>query len=562
MHSLPPFLIFVVGALVLPLVAARHRPALTLLVPLAGFVNLLMLESGNHWQVALLGYTLELGRIDKLSFLFAFLFNLAAALGAIFALHVRDAMQQVAALLYAGGAVGAVFAGDLVTLFIFWEVMAVSSAFLIFARRTEHASRAGLRYLIAQITSGVLLLAGAVIHQGETGSLAFDLLDLSGLGAKLIFIAFGIKCAWPLIHAWLPDAYPEATATGTVYLSAFTTKFAVYGLARAFPGTELLIYIGTAMTMFPIFFAVIENDLRRVLSYSLINQVGFMVVGIGLGTTLALNGTVSHAFNHVIYKALLFMSMGAVLHMTGRIHATDLGGLYKSMPLTTTFCIIGAASISAFPLFSGFVSKSMVLAGAAQDGHVVVYLLLLFASAGVVEHAGIKVPYFAFFAHDSGIRTTEPPVNMLIAMGFAAFICVFNGVWPWLLYDFLPWPVDYAPYTPTHVIAQAQLLLFAVLAVVLLMVSGLYPPEMRLVNLDSDWLVRRLGKRLAVGAGRAVMAAWSGLLDAAQGALGGLISHLYQAHGPRGVLARTWPTGSTVMWIAALLAIYLLINYA
>jgi multicomponent Na+:H+ antiporter subunit D len=559
--GVPPFVIFLVGALLVPLIGERFRPAWTLVVPLVGLVNLLVLEPGVYWQTPILDYTLTFGRVDKLAFLFALLFHIATILGSIFALHVRDPMQQVSALLYSGGTLGAVFAGDLLTLFIFWEVMAVSSVFLIWARRSPRANRAGMRYLIVQVTSGLLLLAGALLHYGETGSLAFEALDVSGLGPKLILLSFGIKCAWPFLHNWLTDAYPEATPTGTVFLSAFSTKVAVYALVRAFPGTELLIYVGTAMTMFPIFFAVIENDLRRVLSYSLINQVGFMVVGIGLGTTLALNGTVSHAFNHVIYKALLFMSMGAVLHMTGRIHATDLGGLYKSMPLTTTFCIIGAASISAFPLFSGFVSKSMILASAAEEGHVVVFLLLLFASAGVVEHAGIKVPYFAFFAHDSGIRTTEPPANMLIAMALAAAISVFNGVWPWLLYEFLPWPVEYAPYTPTHVIAQAQLLLFAVLAVALLMISGLYPPEIRLVNLDSDWLWRRLGKGLAVGIGTAVGAAWASLGASVRGFLGEVGAYLYRSHGPRGVLSRAWPTGSTVMWIAVLLAIYLVVNY-
>ena len=370
--------------------------------------------------------------------------------------------------------------------------MAVASVFLIWARRTERATRAGMRYLIIQIGSGVILLAGAIVYFHETGSIEFSYLGTDSLGGKLIFFAFGIKCAWPFLHTWLTDAYPEATPTGTVFLSAFTTKVAVYALARGYPGTEALIYIGTAMAMFPIFFAVIENDLRRVLAYSMINQIGFMVVGIGLGTALALNGAVSHAFNDVIFKGLLFMSMGAVLHMTGRINGSELGGLYKSMPITTTLCIVGAASISAFPLFSGFVSKSMVMAAAAQEGYIVVFLLLLFASAGVFHHAGIKIPFFTFFAHDSGIRTTEPPINMLIAMGAAAAICIFNGTYPWLLYNLLPWEVAYEPYTLTHVLTQTQLLFFSALAFALLMISGVYPPELKLINLDADWFYRRV----------------------------------------------------------------------
>jgi multicomponent Na+:H+ antiporter subunit D len=277
-------------------------------------------------------------------------------------------------------------------------------------------------------------------------------------------------------------------------LSAFTTKVAVYALARAFPGTEILIWIGAAMTVFPIFYAVIENNLRRVLSYSLINQVGFMVAGIGIGTPLSLNGAVAHTFNNILFKSLLFMSMGAVMHQTGKINATDLGGLYKTMPLTTLFCIIGALSISGFPLFNGFVSKSMIMGAATHEGMGILWLVLLFASAGVFHHAGIKIPYFAFFSHDSGIRTKEPPLNMILAMGIAAFLCIFIGIFPGPLYSILPYPVDYQPYTGAHVLDQLQLLSFAALAFCFLILSGIYPAEIRAINLDADWFYRKGGK--------------------------------------------------------------------
>ena len=462
--SLPPALIFFAGALLVALAPGRLRPTLTLLVPLFGGWNLWYVAQGGGLEVALFDTRLELVRADKLALLFGILFHLATFLACLYALHLRDRMQQVSALIYAGGALGAVFAGDLITLFVAWEIMAVASVFLIWARRTPRASAAGLRYLTVQISSGLLLLAGALLHISETGSPAFGHIGLGSLAGILIFTAFGIKCAFPLVHSWLTDAYPEATPTGMVFLAAFTTKVAVYGLARSFAGTEVLIYIGTAMTMFPIFFAVIENDLRRVLAFSLINQVGFMVVGIGIGTELALNGAISHAFNDVLFKGLLLMSMGAVLHQTGKINGSELGGLYKTMPITTGFCLVGAASISAFPLFSGFVSKSMVMVAAAEEGHWIVWLLLLFASAGVFHHAGIKIPYFAFFAHDSGIRTREPPLNMLLAMGLGALLCILIGVFPSLLYGLLPWDVHYVPYTADHVLTQLQLLFFAALA--------------------------------------------------------------------------------------------------
>ncbi len=556
--SLPPALIFFAGALIIALAPGRLRPALTLLVPLVGGWNLWYVADGGGLAVTLFDYRLELVRSDKLSLLFGILFHLATFVISIYALHIRDRMQQVSALVYAGGALGAVFAGDLITLFVAWELMAVSSVFLIWARRTPRASGAGLRYLAMQISSGLLLLAGALLHISETGSLAFGPLGVGSLAGIFIFTAFGIKCAFPLVHSWLTDAYPEATPTGMVFLSAFTTKVAIYGLARSFAGTEALIYIGTAMAMFPIFFAVIENDLRRVLAFSLINQVGFMVVGIGIGSELALNGAVSHAFNDVLFKGLLLMTMGAVLHQTGKINGSELGGLYKTMPITTGLCIVGAASISAFPLFSGFVSKSMVMVAAAQEGYWVVWLLLLFASAGVFHHAGIKIPYFA---HDSGIRTREPPLNMLLAMGLSAALCILIGVYPSLLYSLLPWEVNYIPYTADHVLTQLQLLFFSALAFAWLNLAGLYPPELPSVNLDADWLYRRLG----LGAVRRANRIWAKAEQAGARLVemsgAALRRAAVQHYGPAGVLARTWSTGFAALWVVVLLGICLILYY-
>ncbi len=494
--SLPPFAIFYIGAVILALAPRGARPWIMLLIPVAGLGNMATLDDGLHLSFALFDFQATLLRVDKLSMLFGWLFHIAALFGAVFALHEKDLSQQVSATVYAGSALGAVFVEDLISLFVFWELLAVSSVFLIWARRTAKAYAAGLRYLIYQILSGVILMAGVLLYLYTTGQNSFSQLSLDNTASALIFLAFGVKCAFPFLHTWLTDAYPEATPTGTVFLSAFTTKVAVYSLARAFPGTEMLVYIGAAMTCFPIFYAVIENDLRRVLAYSMINQIGFMVCGIGIGTELALNGAVSHAFNDVIFKGLLMMTMGAVLFRTGKINGSDLGGLYKSMPKTTTFCIIGAASISAFPLFSGFVSKSMVMAAAVEEGYAWIWLMLLFASAGVFHHAGIKIPFFAFFAHDSGIRVREAPINMLIAMGIAAGLCLYIGIYPWTLYSLLPYPVAYLPFDTTHVLTQLQLLFFSALAFTWLKLTGIYPPELISTNIDADWLYRKLGPTL------------------------------------------------------------------
>lgn len=559
--SLSPGWILILGAFLVPLLPGRLRPVYVLALPVLAGLQLFGLENGSYGQANIFGYTLTFLRVDALSRIFGTIFLIAAFLNAIYGMHERSPMQEVAALVYAGAAISAVFAGDMITLFVFWELTAISAVFHIWASRTEAAYRAGMRYLIIQVGSGVFLLAGVILYANATGSIAFGYLGLNGLATTLILIAFGIKSAFPLLNNWLQDAYPEATVTGTVVLSAFTTKLAIYALARAFPGTEMLIYVGAIMTAFPVFFAVIENDLRRVLAFGLNIQLGFMVTGIGVGTPLAINGAISHAFVSVIYQSLLFMSMGAVLYRTGTAKASDLGGLVRSMPLTTVFCIVGAASISAFPLFSGFIAKSLTLSATLDQGYVITWLVLLFASAAVFAHAGFKTPYFAFFARDSGIRCKEAPPNMLIAMGIAAFLSIAIGVYPDPLYAMLPYPVDYQPYTGPNVMKQLQLLFFAMLAFAVLVRAGLYPAELPSLILNTDWTYRRALPRLYAWLLQRGTQLRAGILARLQRRLERFIAQVYRHHGPEGVMARTWTTGNMVLWVALLLGGYLIVYY-
>ena len=583
LSSLPPFVLFFVGAVVIAFTRGTVRKVLILAIPLVGGLNLLFgVEPGLHLQFDLLGYTLTPYRADKLSLLFGYLFHLAAFLGFIYALHLGDGtpegsvagevgeddivgnasagLQHVAAMVYAGSALGAVFAGDFITLFIFWELLAISSAFLVWARKSERSYATGFRYLIIHVISGVLLLSGALMLAHETGSIEFGHVGLAGTGAAgwILLLSFGIKAGFPLLHNWITEAYPESTPTGTVFLSAFTTKVAVYALARSFVGTDVLIYIGTAMTFFPIFYAVLENDLRRVLGYSMINQIGFMVAGIGIGTSMAVNGAVAHAFADVIFKGLLFMSMGAVMTMTGRTKGTDLGGIYKTMPFTAGLCIVGASAISAFPLFSAFVTKSMIMVAAIEEHHYVVWLFMLFASAGVLEHAGIKIPFFSFFAHDSGIRAKEPPRNMLIAMSIGAVLCVLIGVFPTQFYTLLPYEMDYHPYDLRHVVTQLQLLAFGALGFITLVKSGVYPDEKRAIHVDAEWFYRKAGPWLVGTVGRAVTRVDVYVRSSVLEFVGSIMHGAKRTHGPVGPLAKSWPTGSMVLWVAILLVAYLL----
>jgi multicomponent Na+:H+ antiporter subunit D len=485
-----PGLLLILGGWIVPLLRGRTKQAVMVLLPSAALADCLLLDPGTYGVVSFLGQELVFGRVDRLSLLFSYVFALMALLGMVYALHVKDDAQHLAALTYAGAALGAVFAGDFLTLFVFMELMAVSAALLVWLRRQRAAVAAGFRYLLVHLFGGLCLLGGIVLYWSQTGSLTFG--DMSpyvgGAAANLILVAFLLNAAVPPLGAWLPDAYPEATATGAVFMTAFTTKSAVYTLIRGFAGTEILVWLGAAMAVYGVVYAVLENDARRLLAYHIISQVGYMVCGVGIGSALALNGAAAHAFAHILYKALLFMGAGAVLQVTGLRKLSDMGGLYRTMPWTLALYMIGAFAISAVPLFSGFVSKAMVVSSAAESHRGAIFLLLTLASSGTFLHTGLKLPYYMFFGKDRGLPGHEPPKNMLAAMSVAAGACILIGVFPALLYSQLPFPVDYAPYTVRHVTATLGLLGFTALGFFLLL-KHLDPEPV--ISLDTDWFYRR-----------------------------------------------------------------------
>ena len=589
MNSLPPGIILILGPLLLPFFSGKLliQRAIALALPVLSCWHMASLPDGFVYEMTMFGYEMMPVRVDSLSLVWGYVFHIAALLSVIYALHVKDTMQHVAGVMYAGAAIGAAFAGDLITLFIFWELTAITSVFLIWANRTPTSGKVGTRYLVIQVGSGVILLFGVMLWANDTGSVLFnafqpaaddpkqlvgmfvdpETMGPNSLAAWLILLAFGIKAAFPFLHNWLQDSYPNATVTGTVFLSAFTTKLAIYALARGFAGTDILIYVGAVMTLFPIFFAVIENDLRKVLAYSLNNQLGYMVVGIGIGTQLALNGTAGHAFAHIIYKGLLFMAMGAVLFRTGTIKANQLGGLYKSMPVTTICCIIGSLSISGFPLFSGFVTKSMTLSAAFNLDVGWLFVALLIASAGVVDHSGIKIPFFAFFAHDNGWKVDPAPKNMQVAMILAAAICIFLGVYPAPLYSLLPFDVNAAyhggewhNYSGWHIMTSLNLLLFAALAFALLFRSKLYPPELEKLNLDTDVVYRKWAPAALRRVGASLLELYDIFCTDSKRLIAHIVGRVSRYHAPNSVLGEPWPTGISAIWAAILLAGFLVLG--
>jgi len=492
MTDIHPALLLFCGGLLVPFFRGNAKNWFVIVLPAAAFYLISTLEPSTSLQVHFFGYDLTFLRVDRLSRIFGYIFTLNAFAAFIYAFYLKDNAQHVSALFYVGSALGAVFAGDLVSFYFFWEVMAVSSTFLILARRTKKAMGAGMRYILVHLFGGLCLLAGIVIHISNTGSVAFEAMTQQNPATWLMLIGVLVNAAAPPFSAWLSDAYPEATVTGGVILSAYTTKTAVYTLIRGFPGWEILIVVGCIMTLYGIIYALLENDMRRILAYSIINQVGFMVTGVGIGTVMSLNGAAAHAFAHIIYKALLWMSAGSVLYMTGKSKCTELGGLYKTMPLTLIFGTIGALAISSFPGTSGFTTKSLIISGSIHEHLFWPWLVLEIASAGVFLHAGIKFPYFVFFAKDNGLRPGETNKSMLIAMGLLSFICIFLGVYPKPLYDILPYEMEYYhAYSIAHVTTQLQLLMFSAL-VFFLFLALLKRTDT--IALDTDWFYRRGGR--------------------------------------------------------------------
>ena len=470
--------------ILIPLKVARYIWFFSSIISLYFSITL---DFGNSLILNYLNYEIVMLRVDGLSKVFTIIFSLMTLIGLIFAWNQKSKFELLAVLLYSGAAIGAVLAGDVFSLFFFWEIMAIGSTLIIFSANTSLSSKAGVRYALIHFAGGAVLMAGLTGYVAETNSVVFETFTLESPFSWMILAGFLVNAGAPPFSSWLPDAYPEASFSGSVFLSAFTTKTAVYTLLRGFPGNEILIAFGLFMIFYGIIYALLENDMRRILSYSIVNQVGFMVVGAGIGTEMAINGASAHAFAHILYKALLLMSAGSVFLMTGKRKCSELGGLFQTMPLTMICGTIGAFAISAFPLTSGFVTKSMISQAAADQHLFVIWLSLAAASAGVFLHAGIKFPWFVFFQKDSGLRPPEPPINMRLAMVILSLLCVGIGVFPNYLYSILPYTVDYVPYTSSHVVFQLQLLLFAGFAFFVMLP---WLKRTLTISLDIDWLYR------------------------------------------------------------------------
>jgi multicomponent Na+:H+ antiporter subunit D len=499
-----PVLPLALAAAIAPWLPLPLRRLLSLAAPAAALAMLASLPLGAELSFGALGHEFVYLRLDGLARIFAVAFALYAVIAGVYAWTDEDRGPRAASLVLAAAGIGVTLAGDLLSLYFFWEWLTVASLFLIWFGRTEGAWAAGFRYLIFHLTGALVMLTGILMQLAE-GSGSFVALSMGAPSSWLILGGMLVNAAVPPLHAWLSDAYPRASVYGTVFLAAFTTKAAVYALVRGFPGAEVLVYLGVAMALFGVVYAVLENDIRRLLAYHIISQVGYMVTGVGLGTALALNGTSAHAFAHIFYKGLLMMSAGAVIHATGRRKLTELGALARPMKWTLALMMIGAFSISGVPFFNGFVSKSMIVAAATDAHRAPVELLLLLASMGTFLHTGLKLPWYTFFARDHGARVVRPvPLSMYVAMGLTAAVCTVTGVVPGAtMYALLPYAAPYNPFTGHHFVEMLQILTGTALGFWLLRVKLYSEPT---TTMDIDALYRRPLLGLVNGAGAALEA--------------------------------------------------------
>lgn len=499
---LHPALILIAGALLIPFIKDPFRKIFLVTIPFLTLADVLLINSnqGVFGQVLFMErWSLIFGRVDNLSTVFALIMAAMAVIGTIYSLHIKETWQHLAAWFYVAGSLGVIYSGDYLSLFLFWEMMAFASTFLIWFNKQKGATAAGFRYLLVHTFGGVILLLGFVLKYHATGDLAFELLDENNtqLYTWLIMIGLMLNAAVVPFHSWLPDAYSKASITGSVFMCAFTTKTAVYTLARGFAGFDILIILGVVMAFYGIIYALMENDIRRLLGWEIVSQVGYMVAGVGIGTALAINGTCAHALAHILYKSLLFMGAGAIIHATGKSKLTELGGLYRKMPATLIFMLIGCISVSAFPFFSGFVSKSMIISASFNEHLVYTGFLLTMVSAGTFLAAGLRLPYLLFFKTSENAEVTlnqaeDPPLNMQMAMFIAAMLCFGIGIFYPVLYAILPnQGVDYHPYSGYHLSETLQLLFFT--AVAFYFLKDNLPARNR-IALDLDWFYRKGGQ--------------------------------------------------------------------
>ncbi|MDW3096587.1 MAG: proton-conducting transporter membrane subunit [Alphaproteobacteria bacterium] len=553
LDGLSPGFLLILAGLLATLLPRATRPFVSVAAPLLGLVHLLALPAGPGGMVEMLGISIATFDVTQPGFAIAVSFLAAATIAGIFNWHERAGLPVAAGLIYTGCATGAVLAGDLPSFFIFFEISSIAAAFLIWSGGTSRSLGAGMRFAVANILAGVLLLEAFLLTYKVTGSISFFVGDLSTTAGVYLILALGIRSAFPVLHAWLTDAYPESTPGGTVLLSVFAVTTSVYALMRFLPGEQLLTFIGPVMIAFPVFLALLANDLRRALCYGLISQVGLAVTAVGIGTPEALAAATTLAVANIFGFLLMFMAIGAVLFRTGTASAASLGGLAAQMPWTAGFAVIGGLSVAGLPILAGGTAIPALLTSIWTNSGPYVAALALFGVAGVWAHAGLRVPAAAFFGERQEEHTvSDAPLHMRLAMMIGVLGCVGIGSMPY-------W--DNVAFDAAGLVLHMQGLAFSLLVFAAARAWGLLPRDEASALIDVDWLYRRLGPAIVATVMSVTSAAYSAWQNFVSARLVGTFRAMFTAAGPQTNVAATWGTGLSVLWVAILLVVMLLVSY-
>ncbi|AGB31256.1 monovalent cation/H+ antiporter subunit D [Natrinema pellirubrum DSM 15624] len=449
----PPLLIFAAAllVLVLPRIAGFTVGALSLAAVLA--ISLIAPE-GQHLAGTFLGFEVVPYYIDDFSRMVGLGLGFLGVCSVIYAYSSEASKTLVAfALVYVASSVGAAFAGDWLVLLFMWELMAVTSTLVVWHYGGD-AVRAGFRYALFHGTGGVLVMLAVAAHYVQTGTFIYDGTGIAdGIPALLAVLGMGVNVAFIGVHTWLPDTYPRPHIAASVFLSVYTTKTSAFVLYRAFPiGAEsdlgiYIAYMGGLMSVYGATFALLQHDMRALLSYHIQAQLGYIVAGIGMGawmieSEIAVAGAMSHLFNNILFKSLLFMAVGVVIYRTGEEDLYELGGLWREMPLTAIGFGLGALSITAIPGFNGYVSKGMLFDAADPHYYGIeasepLYWLLWLGAIGTLL-SFIKLGYYVFFHGESDVSVPDAKPGQTVAMLGLGAACVLFGVWWEGLADLAP----------------------------------------------------------------------------------------------------------------------------
>ncbi len=494
--SIHPGIFLIFAGIITAAVPKKVRRVLLVLCPAAALLAALCIPVGIQLVFSFAGnYNFVYLQLTQQNYIFLVVFAMTALVNGIYAAQNDSRLEAFASMGYAGSALGVTLAGDWLTLLLFWELMAVTSLFLIWGQKRKEATAAGFRYILMHMFGGSLLLFGIALETAKGNYLIANLTAGPHDAAFwLIFAGVAVNAAFVPLHAWVPDAYPQSSVTGGNYLCAFTTKVAILCLARVFAGFDFLLIAGLIMIFYGAIFALMENDMRRLLSYHIISQLGYMVTDLSFQGTTAVSAAGALAAGNVIYKSLLFMCAGAVMYATGKRKISELGGLARKMPLTCVVFFIAAFSIAGAPPFAGFTLKSLSILTAQEAGNHLVVWLMVAGNILTVMSIAFKMGYFVFFGKErADVEVGRVPLNMKIAMLIGAANCIWIGFLPQFVYRrFMPYPVDYHPYHLGHIL-EYVMLITSVLIAFLMYLDKMAPHDT--ITLDVDWFLRRPFKR-------------------------------------------------------------------